>query len=79
MKNNKLRAENIQKRDSYVQFMTVVNEDTTRQVVYMDESFIQKNYQRHDDSLLDPNDEQYLKVKAMHKRRRYCFFCCDYS
>ena len=73
MKNYKLRAENIEKRDQYVQFMTNVNKDDARRIVYMDESYIHKNYQRHDDSLFDPNDEQDLEVKAMHKGRRYCF------
>jgi len=53
--------------------MTALNQDPTRRAVYMDESNIHKNYQGHDDSLFDPNDEQDLEVKAMHKERRYCF------
>ena len=73
MQNYKLREENVRKRDEYVQFMTALNEDPTRRAVYMDESYIHKNYQRHDDLLFDPNDEQDLEVKAMHKGRRYCF------
>ena len=73
MQNYRLREENIRKRDEYVQFMTAVNKDPTRRVVYTDESYIHKNYQRNDDSLFDPNDEQDMEVKAMHKGRRYCF------
>ena len=73
MKSYKLRAENVLKRDQYVQFMTAVNQDPYRRVVYMDESYIHKNYQCHDDSLFDPNDKHDLEVKAMHKGRRYCF------
>ena len=73
MKHYKLRAESILKRDTYVRFMTAVNADPARRVVYMDESYIHKNYQRNDDSLFDPNDEQDMEVKAMHKGRRYCF------
>ena len=56
MKSLKLTAENILKRDQYVQFMTAVNHDPARRVVYMDESYIHKNYQRHDDSLFNPNN-----------------------
>jgi len=73
MQNYKLREENLWKRDEYVQFMTAVNQDPTRRVVYIDESYIHKNYQRHDDSLFDPNDEQDLEVKALHKGRHYSF------
>ena len=73
MKCLKLTAENNLKRDQYVQFMTAVNQDPARRVVYMDESYIHKNYQRNEDSLFDPNDEQDLEVKALHKGRRYCF------
>jgi transposase len=73
MQNYRLREENIRKRDEYVQLMTAVNQDPARRVVYMDESYIHKNYQRNDDSLFDPNDEQDMEVKAMHKGRRYCF------
>ena len=39
----------------------------------MDESYIHKNYHRHDDSLFDPNDEQDLKRIAQNKGKRYCF------
>ena len=73
MKCLKLTAENKLKRDQYVQFMTAVNQDPARRVVYMDESYIRKKYQRHENSLFDPNDEQDLEVKALHKGRRYCF------
>ena len=40
-------------------------------MVYMDESYIHKNYHRHDDSLFDPNDEQDLERIAQHKRKHY--------
>ena len=56
-----------------MQFMTAVNQDSVRQVVYIDKSYIHKNYQCNNDSLFDPNNEQDLEVKAMHKGRRYCF------
>ena len=39
----------------------------------MDESYIHKNYHRHDDSLFNPNDEQDLERIAQHKGKRYCF------
>ena len=73
MKSLKLTAENKLKRDQYVQFMTAVNQDPACWVVYMDESYIHKNYQRHENSLFDPNNKQDLEVKAMHKGRQYCF------
>ena len=43
--------------DEYVQFMAAVVEYATRHVVYMDESYIHKNYHRHEDSLFETNDE----------------------
>ena len=46
-----LKEENIKKRDEYVQAMTDANCDNTTQIVYMDKSYIHKNYHRHDDSL----------------------------
>ena len=73
MKSYRLQEENVRKRDAYVQRMTEVNKDPSRRVVYMDESYIHKNYHRHDDSLFDPNDEQDLETKAHHKGQRYCF------
>lgn len=69
----RLKEENIRKRDAYVSLMTRLNDDGKRRIVYMDESYIHKNYCRHDDSLYDPNDEQDLETKAMHKGSRYCF------
>ena len=69
----RLKEENVRKRDSYVQLMTEANNDVSRRIVYMDESYIHKNYQRRDDSLFDPNDEQDLETKAQHKGKRYCF------
>lgn len=39
----------------------------------MDESYIHKNYNRHEDSLYAPNDEQDLITVAAHKGQRYCF------
>ena len=68
-----LREDNIQKCDEYVQFMTAVNQDPTRRVVYMYESYIHKNYQCHDDLLFDPNDKRDMEVKVMHKKRSFCF------
>eukprot|EP00957_Ditylum_brightwellii_P147093 11199954-Ditylum_brightwellii.AAC.1 len=73
MQHYKLREENVWKSDEYVYVMTAVNQDPMIWAVYMDESYIHINYHRHDDSLFDPNDEQDLKVKAMHKGRQFCF------
>eukprot|EP00171_Calliarthron_tuberculosum_P008528 IDg8528t1 len=73
MKNYRLKAEKIQKRDGYVQFMTAENQDPTRRVAYMEKRYIHKKYQRHDYSLFDPNDEQELEVKEMHKSKRHSF------
>ena len=42
-------------------------------MVYTDESYIHKNYSRHQDSLHDPNDVLDLSVKQHHKGERYCF------
>ena len=69
----RLKEENIRKRDKYVQMMTNANSDNSSRIVYMDESYIHKNYHRHDDSLFDPNDEQDLERIAEHKGQRYCF------
>ena len=69
----RLKEENIRKRDAYVQRMTEANNDVSRRIVYIDESYIHKNYHRHDDSIFDPNDEQDLETKAQHKGKRYCF------
>ena len=68
-----LKEENIVKRDFYVNYMTIANNDPSRRIVYMDENYLHKNYCRHDDSLFDPNDEQDLEVKAQHKGKRFCF------
>lgn len=38
--------------------MTAVNQDPARELVYMDKSYIRKNYQCHDDFLVDSNDKQ---------------------
>ena len=69
----RLKEENIRKRDAYVQQMTEANNDVSRRIVYIDESYIHKNYHRHDDSIFDLNDEQDLETKAQHKGKRYCF------
>ena len=45
-------------RDKYFLQMTEENDKKTRRIVYMDESYIHKNYGRHEYSLYDPNDEQ---------------------
>jgi transposase len=41
--------------------------------VYLDESYIHQHYNRLEDSLWDPNDEQDLSYRAPAKGRRYCF------
>ena len=73
MHNNKLIEDNVRKCDEYVQFMMAVNQDPTRRVIYMDERYTHKNYQRHGDLMSGPNDEQYLEVKEMHKGRLFLF------
>lgn len=60
-------------RDRYVLRVTEENLSKKRRIVYMDESYIHKNYCHHEDSLFDPNDEQDLNVAVQHKGQRYCF------
>jgi len=72
MMNYALKEENIQKRDACVQFMTELNKGCSRRIVFLDESYIHKNYQQHNDSLFDPNNEQELEVKAQHKPKLHC-------
>ena len=50
-------------RDNYIVRMTEENEKRARRIVYMDESYIHKNYSRHEDSLYDPNDLQDLTTE----------------
>jgi len=69
----RLKEEHIRERDAYVLQMIRANLAVTRRIVYMDESYIHKNYQRHDDSPFDPNDEQDLEMKEQHKGKHYCF------
>jgi hypothetical protein len=57
-------------RAEYVQRMTS-SESSSHRIVYMDESYIHHHYARHNDSLVDPTDENYVKEK--HKGRRLCF------
>ena len=71
VRNYKLREDNLRMCGAYVQFMTEVNEDPTRWVVYKDERYIHKKYQHHDDSMLDPNDEQDMELNKIHKGRRF--------
>ena len=42
-------------------------------VVYLDESYIHKNYSQLNDSLFDPNKSLHMQVKAQHKGQWYCF------
>lgn len=70
----RLKPDIVTKRNEYVLRMIQEKEATTRRrIVYMDESYIHKNYRRHDDSLYDPNDEQDLTTIGFHKGQRYCF------
>jgi transposase len=69
----RLKSENLLARDEYVLRMIEENRTKARRIVYMDESYIHKNYCRHDDSLYDPNDEQDLQTIRIHKGQRYCF------
>ncbi|GMF48330.1 unnamed protein product [Phytophthora fragariaefolia] len=57
-------------RAEYVHKMTS-SEILLHRVVYMDESYIHHHYSRHNDSLVDPTDDEYVKEK--HKGRRLCF------
>ena len=69
----RLKKHNIRKHDEYIQKLTAINTKGIQRVIYMDESYIHKNYQQYNDSLFDPNDEQDLEMKANQKGRRYCF------
>ena len=55
----------------YVQVMTEMEGESTHRVVYMDESYIHRNFFLHKDYLFDPNDDQDLKTKTMQKGRQY--------
>ena len=52
---------------------TNANCDNSTQIVYIDESYIHKNYHRHDDSLFGPNNEQDLERIVQHKGKHYWF------
>ena len=69
----RLSEHNIIARDKYVVRMMNEYAKRKRRVVYMDDSYIHKNYCRHDDSLYDPNDEQDLQTTPFHEGQRYCF------
>ena len=44
--------------------------------VYLDESYIHEHYNRMNDSIWDPNDDQDIQLgKDKHKGRRYSFLC----
>jgi transposase len=73
-----LSTEHVTRRDLYVCEMVAVLARKGR-VVYMDESYVHKNYCRHHDTLYDPNDEQDLQVRKMHKGERYCFIAAMIS
>lgn len=66
----------INKRNSYItEIMDNRNKPPDEQLreVYVDESYIHHHYKRFDESLYDPNDEQDLNVRQLHKGQRYCF------
>lgn len=52
-----LKEEKDMKYDAYVQLMTNVKEDRPRRSAYVNESYILKNYQHYDDSLVESNEE----------------------
>jgi len=60
----RLKSENVRKRDIYAAIIIEVNDSRVRRVVYIDESYIHKNYCCHDDSLYDLNNQQDLETKA---------------
>ncbi|KAE9301579.1 hypothetical protein PF008_g22716 [Phytophthora fragariae] len=57
-------------RAEYVHKMTS-SDILLHRVVYMDESYTHHRYSRHNDSLVNPKDDKY--VKERHKGRRLCF------
>ena len=63
----------MEKRNKYVKLMMKENMARECKVLYIDEIYIHKNYCRHEDSLYDPNDKQYLTTIVHHKGKRYCF------
>ena len=71
--NYRLKEHTMLMRAKYVKQMSEENALKTRRIVYMDESYIHKNYCRHEDSLYDPSDEQDLTTIVTHKGQRYCF------
>lgn len=63
-----MREKNIRIRNEYVQFVMAVNEDPTRRIVYMNESYIKRSINVFLISF-DPIDEQDMQVNAMKKRK----------
>jgi hypothetical protein len=51
-------------RAEYVHLITC-RESLSHRVVYMDESYIYHHYARHNDSLVDPTDENYVKGRCL--------------
>jgi hypothetical protein len=62
-----LKDQIIVQRNNYVRRMIKEHESKERQIVYVDESFIHKNYARHDDSLYNPSDDDERSVFTAHK------------
>lgn len=69
----RLREENVGKRDEYLSLMKHIITAREQRVVYLDESYVHHNYDRHDDSIFDPSDEQDIQIVVKHKGRRFCF------
>ena len=60
----KLKEENRRKRDKYIMKIMTINREGIRRIIYMNESYIHRNYAWHDDSMYDHNDDQDQQVKA---------------
>ena len=67
----RLREKNLIMIDKYVNHMTEEEKRKTRRIVYMDKSYIHKNYCCHENFLYDPKDEKGLETVSMHKGQQY--------
>ena len=69
----RLKAHILEKRNEYVWRMMKETVARKCSILCMDESYIHKNYCRHEDSLYYQNDEQDLTTITHYKGQHYCF------
>ena len=68
-----LKYHTLENRNKYVQHMMKEKVARQRRIVYMDDSYIHKNYCCHEESLYDQNYKQDFTTIAHHKGQLYCF------